>query len=85
MNWHIHVVDQAKKQIKRLPKYDAVRIEATIDTMALDPFSGDIEKIKVQDNAWRRRVGAYRILYELLSEKRAIFILDVRRRTSTTY
>jgi len=85
MNWQIYVAGQARRQIKRLTKKDAGRIEEVIDAMTANPFLGDIEKLKDQENAWRRRIGAYRILYEVLIEKKLVYIYDVKRRTSKTY
>jgi len=51
----------------------------------LNPFLGDIEKIKGEENIWRRRVGAYRIFCEIVSQDRIIYVFRVERRTSSTY
>jgi len=56
-----------------------------INEMARDPFAGDIEKMSGQENVWRRRVGAYRIFYEVFTDQKLIHITDIRRRTSSTY
>jgi mRNA-degrading endonuclease RelE of RelBE toxin-antitoxin system len=48
-----------------------------------DPYGGDIKRL--QPSGWRRRVGNYRIFYDLLIEKRQIVIIGIERRTSTTY
>lgn len=85
MNWQIYVTDRAGKQLKKLPKYDAERIGKAIDDMELNPFNGDVEKLSGQENAWRRRVGSYRILYEIHIAKKIIYIVDVKRKTSSTY
>jgi mRNA-degrading endonuclease RelE of RelBE toxin-antitoxin system len=54
--------------------------------MRENPFSGDIVRLKGQDDtAWRRRVGEYRILYVLFPGERLIVVTAIRRRTSTTY
>jgi mRNA-degrading endonuclease RelE of RelBE toxin-antitoxin system len=50
-----------------------------------DPFQGDIKRLKGQPTAWRRRVGNYRIIYDLYFEKRLIVVSSILRRTSTTY
>ncbi|MEK7505181.1 MAG: type II toxin-antitoxin system RelE/ParE family toxin [Patescibacteria group bacterium] len=85
MSWHIHVAETAAKQIKRLPQAEAEKIEAAIDTMMANPFAGDIKKIKGEENTWRRRVGSYRISYEVFVNKRFVHIFEVKRRTSNTY
>jgi mRNA-degrading endonuclease RelE of RelBE toxin-antitoxin system len=38
-----------------------------------------------QPVAWRRRVGDWRILFDIEPEKRRVLVHDVVRRTSTTY
>jgi mRNA-degrading endonuclease RelE of RelBE toxin-antitoxin system len=38
--------------------------------MQVDPFQGDIKRLKGQSAAWRRRVGSYRIIYDLYFEGR---------------
>ena len=53
--------------------------------MQEDPFAGDIQRLKSQPTAWRRRVGNYRIIYDLYFEERLIVVSGILRRTSTTY
>jgi len=85
MNWTLLVTKPAKKELARLPKHDQARIEQALDEMATDPFTGDIKRLTGQSPAWRRRVGNYRILYDLDPDKRLIVVAGVVRRTSTTY
>ena len=53
--------------------------------MEENPFSGDIVRLKGQANAWRRRVGSYRVLYDLYAHDLLIVVTAIIRRTSTTY
>ncbi|MDP3012733.1 MAG: hypothetical protein Q8M92_00735, partial [Candidatus Subteraquimicrobiales bacterium] len=50
-----------------------------------DPWSGDIVKIKGEDNKWRCRVGNYRIFYSVYINPRTVDITEIERRTSSTY
>ena len=34
---------------------------------------------------WRRRVGNYRVIYDLIPEQRVIIVSRIERRTTTTY
>jgi mRNA-degrading endonuclease RelE of RelBE toxin-antitoxin system len=52
--------------------------------MRTDPLVGDVVKLAGHD-AFRRRVGAYRIIFRIDFQARAVVILDVARRTTTTY
>ena len=59
--------------------------EAAIKNFKSNPFAGDIERIEGEKNIWRRRIGAYRILYEVFLKERVVLIADIRRRTSSTF
>ncbi len=81
--WRVYVPKSAQKAIARVPAADASRIMAAIRQMAVDPFAGDIRQLEAR--TYRRRVGAYRIIFEVNTDFRAVQILRVERRTSTTY
>ena len=85
MNWEIKVAKRVSKEIKRIPVKDAKRLLFVLEQFAENPYKGDIEKIKGEDNIWRRRVGNYRILYQVISEQKYIEVFDIRKRTTTTY
>ncbi len=51
--------------------------------MEYDPFHGDIKRL--HPTGWRRRVGNYRVFYDLEQKNREIVVTAVERRTSTTY
>lgn len=57
---------------------------ATLDAMRVDPLSGDVVKLAGHD-AFRRRVGNYRIIFRIDFKAVAVGILDIQRRTTTTY
>ena len=53
--------------------------------MASDPFTGDIERLKDERAAFRRRVGDWRIFFDVYPDRRLVEVVDIRRRTTTTY
>ncbi|MBI2024454.1 type II toxin-antitoxin system RelE/ParE family toxin [Candidatus Giovannonibacteria bacterium] len=53
--------------------------------MPMDPFFGDIQKMKGEKNTWRRRIGSYRLFYKIYSDKKIILVFRLERRTSKTY
>ena len=85
MNWQIFIIDRAKKQLAKVPRSDFERINKVIGEMAQDPFAGDLKKLGGTEAEWRRRVGSYRIIFELSTVEHVIFVTDIRRRTSHTY
>ncbi len=64
-NWTLHVDPVVYKFLKKTPRYYAERLLADIEELPIDPFRGDIQKMGGEKNVWRKRVGAYRIRYEL--------------------
>ena len=85
MSWQISVANAARKQLKKIHWQDAEKIEKVIDSMAGNPFAGDIQKMTGKEDVWRRRVGSYRIFYKVHSGLLIVYILEIERRTSNTY
>jgi mRNA interferase RelE/StbE len=85
MSWTVTVDDAAKKQLKRIPRRDALRIISVLEKFGDNPFAGDIEKMKGEEFVWRRRVGNFRVLYELHVAKKTVAVFNIERRTSSTY
>ena len=53
--------------------------------MAENPFTGDVARLEHQPTAFRRRVGDWRIFFDVVPELRLVEVTDIVRRTSTTY
>lgn len=85
MNWEVRVHKKIGKYLKKIPKQDVVRVETALEQFQNNPFFGDIEKMEGEKNVWRRRIGAYRVFYEIFIESRMVFVFNVERRTTATY
>jgi mRNA interferase RelE/StbE len=85
MAWTLHITGPAQKEFQKLPAKDQARVKNALLAMQQDPFSGDIKRLKGQALAWRRRVGNYRIVYDLHVQEQRIVVAGILRRTSTTY
>lgn len=85
MNWKIKIAKRVLKQLKRIPKKDAQRLLFVLEAFSENPFQGDIAKIEGERNIWRRRVGNYRIFFEIWFEQKFVSILDIKRKTTATY
>jgi mRNA interferase RelE/StbE len=85
MNWNLQLTGPARKDFQKLPPKDQARIKTALVAMELDPFHGDIKRLIAKPSGWRRRVGNYRILYDVYFEQHLIVIAGIARRTSTTY
>lgn len=85
MNWQIVVDSYARKYLEKIPKSDANRIAAVLREFAVNPYAGDIEKLEGEEDSWRRRVGSYRLFYEVYTSKKVVYVSEIRRRASNTY
>ena len=85
MTWKVSITGPAQKDFQKLPQKDQARVEAALVAMQDDPFQGDLKRLKGTSTAWRRRVGSYRIIYDLYFDEHLIVISAILRRTSTTY
>jgi mRNA interferase RelE/StbE len=85
VGWELRVDPAVLRQLRRFPSKDAKRILDAIDGMAFNPYAGDIEKMRGEEDVWRRRIGSYRVLYEVIASDRIVHVFHVVRRTSTTY
>jgi len=73
------------KSLKKIPRRNAGAILGVIRLLPIDPYFGDIQKMKGEENSWRRRVGSYRIFYKIKVSEKTILIFKIERRTSHTY
>lgn len=81
--WRVVVDPSVVRQTARFPQRDRERIHEAINRLAENPFAGDIKHLGGKE--YRRRVGSYRIFYEVRREESVILVVGAARRTSTTY
>lgn len=85
VNWVLQIDPSIPKTLKKIPTNHAMRIMTAVESLPDNPYSGDIQKMKDEPNVWRRRVGGYRIFYEILQKESVIHVFRIERRTTTTY
>jgi mRNA interferase RelE/StbE len=77
---------KAEKSFKKIPKEQQKKIKVAVLKLETNPFCfGTIKLIGYPVARFRHRVGDYRILFDIWEERKILMILDVKRRTSTTY
>ena len=79
MPYEITVEKTAKKQIRKLQPSEQVRIAEAILTLADDPRPAGCLKLTNRE-AWRIRVGDYRIIYEIRDEVLIVVVVTVGHR-----
>jgi len=80
MSYKIEIAKKAIKQINSLPYFIIKNVSKRIDKLAENPFPYDSKKLKANENAYRIRVGNYRILYEVFKQNLIIKIVRVAHR-----
>jgi mRNA-degrading endonuclease RelE of RelBE toxin-antitoxin system len=57
-----------------------------MNSMQNDPFTGDMTALKGQYRGlFRRRIGSWRLIFELDTDRRIVMVHAILRRTSQTY
>ncbi len=85
INWDLQIDPNVFKYLKKIPRNNAERVLLSIKILSSEPFNGDIQKMKGEKHVWRRRIGTYRVFYELLPKEKVIHVFHVERRASKTY
>lgn len=83
--WVLQIDPDISKKLQKFPQKDTKRILAAIEALTFNPYSGDIQKMAGEKNVWRRRIGSYRLFYELILNEKVIHVFHIERRTTTTY
>lgn len=85
VSWDLQIDSSVFKVLKKIPRHDAETILMVIRLLPIDPYFGDIQKMKGEENTWRRRVGTYRIFYKIKVSEKIILVFKLEHRTSKTY
>ncbi|MDY6912470.1 MAG: type II toxin-antitoxin system RelE/ParE family toxin [Chloroflexota bacterium] len=70
---------------QRIQRQDFERLRTAIRGLANEPRPHGVRKIKGAERAYRIRAGNYRVVYEVYDNDRLVLILQVARRSETTY
>ena len=85
MKWGLVITSCAKRQLRRLVDTERRQIDAAFLQMCHNPYQGDIQFLKGSNGALRRRVGDWRIFYDLEPEHKIMVVTGIKRRGSNTY
>lgn len=76
MAYRVELTPRAKRDLKSLASQIQSRLQPHIDALAENPRPHGVEKLAGEDDIYRIRVGAYRILYQI--QDRILLVLVVR-------
>jgi len=84
-NWDLQVDPDVFKTLRKISRRDAETVLAAVKLLPSNPYFGDIQKIRGEENTWRRRIGSYRISYKIKIQESIILVFRLERRTSKSY
>ena len=79
MNYSVRIKESAAKELADIPQSTRRRLVAAIDRLGEEPLSGSPLKGDLL-GLRRRRVGDYRIVYELLDDQVVVLVVRVAHR-----
>jgi mRNA interferase RelE/StbE len=84
MPYSIEIMPHAGRQMKGLPEHLRKRLDAAIRELVGNPRPPGCLKLHAEENAWRMRVGEYRVIYEIHDKVLLVVVIRVEHR-STVY
>ena len=79
MRYRVILPKSVQKELDRLSDEIVKRILARLAELETNPRPGDVKKLKGR-NAWRIRVGDYRVIYEIHDRELQILVVTVGHR-----
>lgn len=87
MSWSVDLSHSAEKDLKRFSRDIRERMLRAIDELQADPFRGDVKPLKgaAWKGRYRKRVGAYRIIFTPDYHAQRVLVSAVLIRSEKTY
>ena len=79
MSYQISIERSAQKSLTKIPKVDQDRIIQLIQSLIDNPRPTGCKKLSGRE-AWRIRIGNYRVIYEINDKNSEILIVVIRHR-----
>jgi len=75
--WNVETASRARRELRNLDPPVRRRVLEAINRLVGDPPAGDIIRLRGREDEWRLRVGDWRVLMYLDSERRTVLVLRV--------
>ncbi len=76
MTYRVELTPRARRDLKSLPQQAQSRLQPHLDALEQNPRPHGVKKLAGEDDTYRIRVGAYRILYQI--QDRVLVVLVVK-------
>ncbi|KKL68530.1 hypothetical protein LCGC14_2124060 [marine sediment metagenome] len=80
MPYRVEIKRSAQKELAALPKRDRRRVMSAIAGLAANPRPDGARKLVGADDAYRIRVGDYRIVYQVADRVLVVYVVRVAHR-----
>jgi len=80
MAYQVLLSPRARRDLEKLPHVVAERVARAIDGLATNPRPAGAKKMQGDENLWRIRLGAYRVVYEIHDGRLIVLIVRVADR-----
>jgi mRNA interferase RelE/StbE len=80
MPYRIEIKPKATKSLARIPNPHRRRIAKAIDALARDPRPTGCTMLIGSDEAYRIRVGDYRVVYQIVDRVLIVYVIRVAHR-----
>jgi mRNA interferase RelE/StbE len=80
MAYRVEIKPQAEKALFKIPNPQHRRIAEAIDSLTRDPRPAGCRKLVGADNAYRIRIGDYRIVYEIVDRVLYVYVVRIAHR-----
>jgi mRNA interferase RelE/StbE len=80
MNYDLVFKPRASQELEQLPPVVVKRVRPAIAKLMNDPRPPGCKKLSGSDNAWRLRIGDYRILYEVHDDELLVRVFRISHR-----
>lgn len=78
--WTVHVPHRVEKELNHIPSDYKETIFQALDQLQHNPRPAGVKHLRGVIDAWRIRIGNYRVIYRILLSERTIVILKIGHR-----
>jgi mRNA interferase RelE/StbE len=79
MRYRLEIKQEARKQLKALPKEKRRNVGRRLDALQVD-LSGDVKKLTAKTHEYRLRVGSLRVLFTLENNLISVYAVKDRKK-----
>ena len=85
MIWTLNLHKKARRQIKKTNTDDRTLLRRSLLSLQINPFTGDTKPVRSRKGVLRHRTGVWRIFFSVYLADKIIDVLEINRRSDTTY